>query len=78
MTIAARQSRVFDNEMPTPGYAVFNANASYTFIRSRVAHIVSIGGFNLSDRLYRNHLSFIKAFAPEIGRGLKLGYIMRF
>jgi iron complex outermembrane receptor protein len=28
--------------------------------------------------LYRNHLSFIKAFAPEIGRGARFGYTVQF
>ena len=31
-----------------------------------------------SDRLYRNHLSFIKDFAPEAGRGIRFGYTVRF
>jgi iron complex outermembrane receptor protein len=34
--------------------------------------------FNAGDRLYRNHLSFIKEQAPEIGRGVKFTYTMRF
>lgn len=34
--------------------------------------------FNLGDRLYRNHSSFIKDLAPEIGRGVRVTYIMRF
>jgi iron complex outermembrane receptor protein len=40
--------------------------------------VFSVTGFNLGDRLYRNHLSFIKAFAPEIGRGVRFTYTMRF
>ena len=31
-----------------------------------------------TDRLYRNHLSFIKEFAPEIGRGVRFTYTVRF
>jgi iron complex outermembrane receptor protein len=34
--------------------------------------------FNASDRLYRNHLSFIKEFAPEMGRGVRFSYTMHF
>ena len=34
--------------------------------------------FNVGDRLYRNHLSFIKEFAPEIGRGVRITYTMNF
>src|SRR5882672_11442903 len=73
-----RQTRVFDHETPTAGYAVINLNASYTFVTSRVAHIVSFNGYNLGDKLYRNHLSFIKGIAPEIGRNLRLNYTLRF
>jgi iron complex outermembrane receptor protein len=78
LILANRQDRVFDNETPTAGYAVFNLNASYTFVTSRVAHVFSVGGYNLGDKLYRNHLSFIKDFAPEIGRGVRLNYSLRF
>jgi iron complex outermembrane receptor protein len=78
LILANRQDRVFDNETPTAGYAVFNLNASYTFMTSRVAHIFSVGGYNLGDKLYRNHLSFIKDFAPEAGRGARLNYSLRF
>src|SRR5262249_29003811 len=63
LVIANRQARVFDHETPTAGYAVFNLNASYTFVTDRVAHIISFNGYNLGDRLYRNHLSFIKGIA---------------
>jgi iron complex outermembrane receptor protein len=34
--------------------------------------------FNLGDRLYRNHVSFLKDLVPEIGRGVRLTYSMRF
>lgn len=78
LVMANRQSRVFDNETPTAGYAVFNLNASYTFVSGRVSHIITLGGYNLGDALYRNHLSFIKEVAPEMGRSLRLNYSLRF
>lgn len=78
LILAKRQTRVFDSETPTAGYAVFNLNASYTIVTRRVAHIVSVSGYNLGDKLYRNHLSFIKEIAPEIGRTLRLNYALRF
>jgi iron complex outermembrane receptor protein len=78
LILANRQDRVFDNETPTAGYALFNLNASYTFVTGRAAHIVSVGGYNLGDTLYRNHLSFIKNIAPEMGRSLRLNYSLRF
>jgi len=73
-----RQTRVFDNETPTAGYGLFNLTVSYAFVTKRVAHILSLSGQNLTDNLYRNHLSFIKAIAPEMGRSLRLNYALRF
>lgn len=78
LILAAPQKRVFDNESPTEGYAVFNLNASYTIVKSRAAHVLTLSGNNLTDKLYRNHLSFIKQIAPEIGRNLRLSYMLRF
>ena len=43
-----------------------------------MVHILSVAGYNLTNELYRNHMSFIKGFAPEIGRGVKFGYSLRF
>jgi iron complex outermembrane receptor protein len=73
-----KQVRVFDNETPTAGYVLFNANASYTIVRDRLAHVFSISGYNLTDVLYRNHLSFIKEIAPDIGRNFRLTYTLRY
>ncbi len=72
------QDKIFSTETRTGGYTVFNANASYTFVQQHLAQTISVSGFNLGDRLYRNHLSFIKEFAPEIGRGVRLTYTLRF
>ena len=76
--LAAKQERLFDNETATAGYAVFNLNGSYSFVAGRTAHVFSATAFNLTDKLYRNHLSYIKNIAPEIGRGLRLNYTLRF
>jgi iron complex outermembrane receptor protein len=78
LLMANRQDRVFTLEEPTAGYTVVNLVGSYTVTTSHTAHVFSVTGFNLGDRLYRNHLSFIKAFAPEIGRGVRFTYTMRF
>ena len=55
-----------------------NLKASYTYAQQHLAHQFAVKVFNLSDRLYRNHSSFIKDLAPEIGRGVRLTYTMRF
>ncbi|HET9532262.1 MAG TPA: TonB-dependent receptor [Blastocatellia bacterium] len=72
------QDELFPTETRTGGYTVFNVLASYTLSRQHFAHIFSVNAFNLGDRLYRNHLSFIKDLAPEIGRGVRVTYTMRF
>ncbi|HUR99828.1 MAG TPA: TonB-dependent receptor [Pyrinomonadaceae bacterium] len=69
---------VFVLETPTAGYSLFNLNASYTISNDHTAHIFSVGSTNLSDRTYRNALSFIKDLAPEQGRNLRFSYTFRF
>jgi iron complex outermembrane receptor protein len=78
VVMARDQDRIFTTEERTAGYATVNLNASYTFTRQHHAHIFSVNAFNLNDKLYRNHLSFIKEFAPEIGRGVRVVYTIRF
>jgi iron complex outermembrane receptor protein len=76
--MAHSQDRPFLTETPTAGYTTFNLNASYTVARQHAVHVFSVSAFNLGDRLYRNHLSFIKDLAPEIGRGVQVAYTVRF
>jgi iron complex outermembrane recepter protein len=76
--LADRQSSVFLTETPTAGYGVFNVLGSYTLVRQHTLHIFSAQMFNGTNRLYRNHLSFIKDFAPEIGRGVRVSYTLQF
>ena len=78
MVMANHQDRIFPTESPTAGYAVFNLSGSYLLARQHVAHVISFNFFNVGDTLYRNHLSFIKDFAPEMGRGLRVTYTLRF
>lgn len=78
VVMAQDQDRTFTTEERTAGYATVNVNASYTLTRKHYAHIFSVNAFNLNDKLFRNHLSFIKEFAPEIGRGVRVVYTLRF
>lgn len=73
-----KQDRVFLLETPTAGYGLFNLSASYTIAKERYAQIFGFNSFNLGDRLYRNHLSYIKDLAPEMGRGFRFSYSIRF
>lgn len=78
IVMAQDQNRLFTTEERTAGYATVNLNASYTYTQKHYAHIFSVNAFNLNDKLFRNHLSFIKEFAPEIGRGVRVVYTLRF
>ncbi len=75
---AADQENIFPLETRTAGYGVFNIAGSYTIGRKHFAHIFTFNAYNLTDRLYRNHVSFIKELVPEIGRGIRFGYTVRF
>ena len=78
VVMANHQERIFPTETRTAGYALFNFSGSYLIAQQHAAHIISFNFFNMGDRLYRNHLSFIKEFAPEMGRGLRVTYTLRF
>src|SRR5262245_43219662 len=78
LVMAHNQGRVFTLEDPTAGYTVFNLNASYTIPTQHMSHHIAFNAFNLGDRLYRNHVSFIKDIAPEIGRGVRVTYSVKF
>jgi len=73
-----RQDRVFTNETPTAGYGTANFTGSYIFSRKHTAHVFTVSGYNLTNKLYFNHISFIKDISPEIGRGFRASYTMRF
>ena len=78
LEFAGAQDRVFHDETETEGYSVVNLRASYVWPRQHAAHVLSFTGYNLTNALYRNHTSFIKDLAPEMGRGVKVGYSVRF
>lgn len=78
VVIARQQSSLFPTETRTPGYAVVDLTGSYTLPQDHFIHHFSVKVFNIGDRLYRNHSSFIKDLAPEIGRGVRFTYSMKF
>ena len=78
LSFAARQDDVHRSETETAGYAVVDLRASYVWPGQHTAHVLTLTGYNLTNALYRNHTSFIKDFAPESGRGVRVGYSLRF
>ena len=74
----ADQNKIAPLETPTAGYGIINVAGSYTIGGQHFAHIFTVNAYNLTDRLYRNHVSFIKDLVPEIGRGIRFGYTVRF
>ncbi len=78
LTLANHQERVFTDETSTAGYGVLNLAGNIIVPEKHFAHIFSIYGYNLTNKLYFNHVSFIKEFAPEIGRGIRASYAIRF
>jgi iron complex outermembrane receptor protein len=77
LILANEQAQTFTGETRTPGYGVVNLKASYTLARTHLIHQFSFNIFNAGDQLYRNHSSFIKNLAPEIGRGVQFSYKIR-
>jgi iron complex outermembrane receptor protein len=78
LTAAARQDRVFDLETPTDGYRLLRLHAAYSVASGRVLHTITARLDNAANELYRNHLSLIKAFVPEMGRNARLLYNVKF
>jgi iron complex outermembrane receptor protein len=78
VVLASAQHQIFPSETRTAGYTTVHVGASYTLARQHYVQVFSVQAFNLGDRLYRNHLSFLKQIAPEIGRGIRFTWTMRF
>jgi iron complex outermembrane receptor protein len=78
LVVAAAQRDVFREETPTDGYALFNFGVSYFLVRGHATHGITFSGRNLTNQAYRNHTSFIKDFALEMGRSVKVTYAVRF
>jgi iron complex outermembrane recepter protein len=77
VTVAA-QNRVFDIETPTAGYGLVRLFGAYSFQGGGVLNTLTVRLDNATDRLYRNHMSFIKDFVPEMGRNFRVVYSVRF
>jgi iron complex outermembrane receptor protein len=74
----AEQDRVFSTETPTDGYQLGRLYAAYSFGQGAVTHTFTARLENMTNELYRNHLSLIKDLVPEMGRNFRLLYNVRF
>jgi len=75
---ASKQDRVFGEETPTDGYNLLKVFASYSFGGGGAVNTITARLDNATNELYRNHLSFVKDFVPEMGRNFKVVYSVRF
>ena len=65
-------------ETPTAGYGNLRLFATHSFGTQKVVNTISARIENVTNELYRNHLSLIKDVVPEMGRNFKLIYSVRF
>jgi iron complex outermembrane receptor protein len=78
VTVAAAQDRVFGAETPTDGYQLLRLFGAYSFGSGQSVSTITVRFDNATNELYRNHLSYLKDLAPEMGRNLKVLYNVRF
>jgi iron complex outermembrane recepter protein len=73
------QSRIAKaGEVATGAYTLLDVDAGVRIQRAGVVHSVTLRADNLTDVLYRDAASRIKAFAPNPGRNVALTYRMLF
>jgi iron complex outermembrane receptor protein len=78
MTVVSDQTRVFGEETPTEGATTARFFGSYSFTAGGVLNTVTARLDNATDKLYFNHLNYLKDVLPEIGRSFKLVYSIGF
>jgi iron complex outermembrane recepter protein len=78
VTITGDQNRVFGAETPTEGAGVLKLFGSYSFITGGVVNTITARLDNATDKLYRNHLNYLKDELPEMGRNFKVVYSVKF
>jgi iron complex outermembrane recepter protein len=69
---ADRMDRLSDFETPTEGYVLANASLDWRPYADRPDLTIGIAANNLFDDTLRRHASFLKDFAPNAGRDIRL------
>lgn len=72
-THALEQSHAGLNETTTDGYDLLNLSLERGVRIAGTDLLLSISGRNLLDEEIRNSVSFLRSFAPEVGRSVELG-----
>ncbi len=72
--LAADQDRIAENEIVTDGYSLLELGAGLRWTAWGQTHSLTLGVGNLTDQTWRDHLSRIRAVAPQPGRNLRLLY----
>ncbi|MEQ1574594.1 MAG: TonB-dependent receptor [Vicinamibacterales bacterium] len=78
VTASAKQDRLAENETPTDGVSLLKLFAAYSFQTGGAVSTITARLDNVTDTLYRNHLSLIKDLVPEMGRNVRLLYNLKF
>ncbi|MGH9163769.1 MAG: TonB-dependent receptor [Vicinamibacteraceae bacterium] len=78
LTGRAEQDRVFGEETPTDGATLLDLFGAYSFVTRGALNTITVSFDNVTDELYRNHLSYIKDLVAERGRNVKVVYSVRF
>jgi iron complex outermembrane receptor protein len=73
-----KQDRLSGVETATDGFGLLKVFASYSFVSGGAVSTITARVDNVTDTLYRNHLSLIKDVVPEMGRNFKLLYNVKF
>ena len=74
VTRVSEQEDVAELELPTGGYTLLSFFADYHWDVGEDSSLeVFLRGENLLDEEVRNHVSFLKNYAPEPGRGVVAG-----
>jgi iron complex outermembrane receptor protein len=71
---AAAQERTAEFETHTPGYALLNLNGGLRWSAWGQLHTLTLQVQNATDRVWWDHLSRIRAVAPQPGRNIQLLY----
>ena len=73
----ASQNRVATFELPTDGYTQVNAMVTFKPLADSPLRLF-VDGRNLTNETIREHVSFLKDFAPSPGRSVRAGFAWRF